>query len=44
MMVALAGRSRTPHEHEQLLNAAGFTFSRVITTPSIYSIVEGVPA
>lgn len=44
LMVALEGRTRTPREHERLLNAAGFTFSRVITTASIYSIVEGWPA
>jgi len=43
MLALLEGRERTPHEYEQLLHASGFRLAGVRSTPSTFSIVEGVP-
>lgn len=42
MMVMLGGRERTASEYQQLFARAGLSTSRVIPTPSPYSIVEAV--
>ena len=43
MLVLLEGRERTPREYEQLLHASGFRLSAIRSTPSTFSIVEGIP-
>jgi len=43
MMVLLEGQERTEEEFRALYRQAGFTLTRVIPTPSVLSIVEGVP-
>jgi len=42
MMVMPGGQERTEDEFRTLLESAGFTFSRVVPTRSIVSVVEGV--
>ena len=42
MMVLTGGRERTPDEFARLFAASGWQLSRVIPTPSPYSIVEAV--
>ena len=42
MLVAAAGRERTPDEYGQLLGRAGFRLTRVVETASPFSIVEAV--
>ncbi len=44
MLVLTGGRERTSDELARLLAASGWRFSRVIATPSPYSIIEGVAA
>ena len=43
MLVLLPGRERTEAEYEELLEATGFTLSRVIATRSELSILEAIP-
>jgi O-methyltransferase domain/Dimerisation domain len=44
MLVLTGGRERTEPEYRGLLEAAGFRLTRVIPTPSLVSVIEGVPA
>lgn len=44
MMVLVEGQERTEQEFGELFRQAGFTLTRVIPTPSVLVIVEGVPA
>jgi len=44
MMVLTGGRERTPDEFAQLFADTGWQLTRVISTPSPYSIVETVVA
>lgn len=43
MMVLVEGQERTEEEFGELFYQAGLTLTRVIPTPSVLSIVEGVP-
>jgi hypothetical protein len=43
MLVLLPGRERTEAEYGKLLEATGFTLSRVIGTWSELSILEALP-
>ena len=43
MMVISGGRERTATEHRALLEAAGFTLTKIIPTPSEVSIIEAEP-
>ena len=42
MMVFLTGCERTEAEYRSLLDAAGFELTRIVPTPSTYSVIEGV--
>jgi hypothetical protein len=42
MLVLLAGRERTAVEFRVLLESAGFALTRILPTPSQWSVVEGV--
>jgi hypothetical protein len=42
MMVMLGGRERTENEFRTLYDRAGLRLSKIIPTPSILSIVEGM--
>ena len=42
MMVFLTGRERTEAEYRDLLDRAGFRLTRIVPTPSPYSVIEGV--
>jgi ubiquinone/menaquinone biosynthesis C-methylase UbiE len=42
MLVMTGGRERTQEEFRDLLASAGFRLSRVIATPSPFSVIEGV--
>jgi hypothetical protein len=44
MLVSPGGIERTAAEYAALLAAAGFRLTRIVPTPSAYSIVEGVKA
>lgn len=44
MLVSPGGLERTAEEYRQLLAAAGFRLTRIIPTPSPYSIIEAVKA
>ncbi|WP_159941982.1 MULTISPECIES: methyltransferase [unclassified Nocardiopsis] len=44
MLAALTGQERSEAELEPLFTAAGLRLSRVIGTPSVMSVAEGVPA
>lgn len=44
MMVLLEGRERTEQEFRELYQRAGLKLTKVVPTPSVLSIVEGVPA
>jgi hypothetical protein len=44
MLVMNGGRQRTEEEYRQLYAASGLQLTRVIPTPSEFSIVEGVRA
>lgn len=43
MLTALGGQERTAEEYSQLLDRAGFRLSRVVSTASPLSVLEGVP-
>jgi hypothetical protein len=42
MLVFLRGKERTPTEWKELLHAAGFQLTRVVSTPSFAHVVEAV--
>jgi hypothetical protein len=42
MLLFLTGCERTEDEYRSLLHAAGFELTRIVPTPSVYSVVEGV--
>lgn len=42
MLLFLTGRERTESEYRDLLERAGFEFSRIVPTPSPYSVIEGM--
>jgi hypothetical protein len=42
MLVFLSGLERTEAEYRDLLDRAGFELTRVVPTPSPYSVIEGV--
>jgi hypothetical protein len=42
MLVFLTGCERTEEEYRSLLDAAGFELTRIVPTPSVYSVIEGV--
>ena len=44
MLVGTGGRQRSEAEFRSLYDAAGFTLSRIIPTPAMVSIIEGVPS
>lgn len=44
MLVLGGGRERTAAEHRALLEAAGFTLTKVVPTQSEVSVIEAVPA
>jgi len=44
MLVMTGGRERTEAEFKQLFQAAGFALTRVVETPSPFSVIEGRPA
>jgi ubiquinone/menaquinone biosynthesis C-methylase UbiE len=44
MMVCTGGRQRSEDEFRQLFASAGFTFTRIVPTMGMSSVVEGVPA
>ena len=41
MMVLPGGKERTAEEYQRLLEASGFTFTRIFPTTSDVSIIEG---
>ncbi len=43
MLVSPGGVERTAEEYRELFAAAGFRLTRIISTPSPYSIIEAVP-
>jgi hypothetical protein len=43
MLVMLAGKERTEAEYASLMRAAGVRLTRVLTTDSIFQLIEGVP-
>jgi len=43
-MVIGGGRERTAAEHQALIEAAGFTLTKVVPTQSEVSVIEAVPA
>jgi len=42
MLLLLTGRERTEAEYRELLGRTGFELTRVVPTPSPYSVIEGV--
>lgn len=42
MMVYLTGRERTESEYRELLERSGFELTRIVLTPSPYSVIEAV--
>jgi O-methyltransferase domain len=44
MMVITGGRDRTEAEYRTLLEAADFTLTQVVPTPSERSVIEATPA
>lgn len=42
MLLFLTGRERTAAEYRDLLECAGFELTRIVPTPSLYSVIEGV--
>lgn len=42
MLVFLTGCERTEAEYRELLDVAGFELTRIVPTPSAYSVIEGV--
>jgi hypothetical protein len=43
MLVMLAGKERTEDEYRQLMDRAGINLTRVVSTESIFQLIEGVP-
>ena len=43
MMVQHDGKERDTHQWRSILEAAGFTMTRIVSTRSIFSVVEAVP-
>lgn len=43
MLVMLGGRERTPDDFRALYTQAGFHLTRIIPTPSGFSVIEGTP-
>jgi len=43
MLVSTGGRQRSEAELRSLYESAGFTMSRIVPTPAMVSIIEGVP-
>jgi predicted O-methyltransferase YrrM len=43
MLVMLGGRERTADDFEALYNRAGFQLTRIVATPSGFSVIEGTP-
>ena len=41
MLLFLTGRERTEVEYRELLDGAGFELTRIVPTPSPYSVIEG---
>ena len=44
MLVNPGGKERTEAQWASVLAAGGFRLQRVIPTPSLFSVIEGVPA
>lgn len=44
MLMGMSGKERTAEEFSALFDAAGITFTRIIPTESVVSVVEGVIA
>jgi len=42
MLLFLPGRERTAEEYRDLLIRAGFELNAIVSTPSVYSVIEGV--
>lgn len=42
MLAVTGGRERTPSEYKSLLEGAGLSLERILTTPSQYSIIEAI--
>jgi len=42
MLLFLTGCERTEAEYRSLLDGAGFELTRIVATPSGYSVIEGV--
>ena len=42
MLLFLTGHERTGDEYRDLLRRAGFELTRIVPTPSVYSVIEGV--
>jgi hypothetical protein len=42
MLLLLSGRERTETEYRDLLGSAGFELTRIVPTPSPYSVIEGM--
>jgi hypothetical protein len=43
MMVVTGGRQRSEAEFRELYGSAGFRLTRIIPTPAMSSVIEGVP-
>ncbi len=43
MMVLVGGRHRSAQEFGALFQQAGFRLTRVVPTPSLFSVIEGEP-
>jgi len=43
LTVTPGGRERTEPEYRDLLQRAGFRLTRIIPTPTLVSVIEGVP-
>ncbi len=44
MLVNPGGKERTAEEWKRVLSDGGFRLSRIVPTPSLFSVVEGLPA
>jgi hypothetical protein len=44
MLVSTGGRERSEAEFRSLYDAAGFTLTRIVPTPTRVSVIEGTPA
>jgi hypothetical protein len=44
MLVMTGGRERTEEEFRELMAGSGFRLTRVVSTESPFSVVEGQPA